>query len=186
MIDMKDFSERARVEEDFIVTGFNSNEKRIKRFVKPSYSLGYIIGSYLSVGSANLQTYKNSKRGIVFWYFEKRTNKAIIDKFLSALEDSFGLKAFVREQDRSSTFQVVSYSKPLAEFFSLMGKKSGKKRLPEPYLYEDNKEYIRGLLDGLKDFKGYLPDLRRVMKKRYVNIYVIELYKRLKSIDTGY
>jgi hypothetical protein len=184
MIDMKNFSKRARVDGEYLVTGFNSTEKRIKRNIYPTYSLGYTLGCYLSVGTVNLQTYKNSTRGIVFWYFEKSTSSVFINKFLKSLEESFNLTAFVRKQERSSTFQVVCYSKPLAEFFSEFGKKSGRKKLPNGYLYKDNSSFVSGLLTSLEDFKGNVPDMRDVMKKRHVNVSIIELYKQLKSIDS--
>lgn len=180
MIDMYLYSERSSIQGDYIVTGYNSNQKKTKRYVPAHYELGYVIGSYLSVGSANIQTYKNSTRGIVFWYIEKTTPDDVIDRLKSALKKAFNLELKVREQERSSTYQAVCYSKPLATFLSEFGSKSGKKNFPGEYLFKENSDYLKGLLEGIEDFKGHLPDSRSVLKKRKLNLYVVELYRNLK------
>lgn len=182
MIDMANYTERARVEGNYIVTGYNQTQKRIVKNVEPSYDLGYVFGAYLSIGSVNIVTYKNSTRGIVFWYVENSDDSAIkIGKLKKSLKTSFNLSLTQREQKKSSTHQLVCYSKPLATLFSGMGKKSGVKHLPDDYLFLNSDDYCRGLVDGIEDFHGHIPDSREILKKRKVSINVINLYNKLKK-----
>lgn len=180
MIDMTMYAERARIEGEYIVTGYNKHEKRMFKKVEPSYDLGYVIGAYLSVGSVNLITYNNSTRGIVFWYVENNGFLEKVEKLENSLKSSFNLSLNSRSQKKSSTYQLVCYSKPLATLLSNLGKKSGVKRLPDKYFFDDV-DYRKGLLHGIEDFKGHVPDSRDILKKRKVSIDVVLLYEKLKS-----
>lgn len=181
MIDMAEFVERARVEGNFLVTGYNQYEKRILRNIEPSYDLGYVFGSYLSVGSVNIITYKRSKRGIVFWYIEKSNSSDKLSKLKNSVKKSFNLSLNVREQKKASTYQIACYSKPLATLLSQLGKKSGNKKLPECYMIKNNKEYNKGIIDAIEDFEGHIPDRRDVLKKRKLSLDVVDLYQKLKN-----
>lgn len=178
-IDMTNYVERARIENDFIITGYNSNQKKLNKLVKADQDFGYVLGSYLSVGTANIITYKKSKRGIVFWYVEKDSYDDPIEKLKSSLQSAFNLTISIREQKKSSTLQIVSYSKPLATLLSELGTKSGRKMLPQKFLYND-KDYLKGLISGIEDFDGHKPDSRDVLKKRKISMSVIELYNTIK------
>jgi hypothetical protein len=180
MIDMANHIERGRVEDHEVVTGYGMYEKRMLRHINPSYDVGYVIGSYLSIGSCNTPTYKNSTRGIVFWYIEETIPDDIINKLLYSMDKGFGLRMVVRDQKKSSTKQVVCYSKPLATLFSNFGKKSGKKMLPNRYLPEEI-NYRLGVADGIYDFKGNVVDSRAVTNKRNINMEVIILYNKLRG-----
>lgn len=177
---MQKYSQRFRVEGNFLITGYKSSEKRIVKNITPDFNLGYVIGSYLAVGSVNIITYKNSTRGMVFWYVEKTENSNdSINKLSYSLREAFNLTVSVRDQAKSSTHQIACYSKPLATLFSEFGKKSGRKNLPNEFLYQD-KNYIKGIVSGIEDFNGHRPDTRKVLRKRKLNINVIELYNNLK------
>lgn len=176
---MTNYVKRARVDGNFIVTGYNSTERKLNKIVNANHDLGYVIGSYLAVGTSNIITYKNSTRGMVFWYIEKENYDFAIDKLKYALSNAFNLNISIREQKRSSTLQVVCYSKPLATLLSEFGKKSGRKNLPEKFFYND-KDYLKGLISGIEDFDGHKPDSRDVLKKRKLSMSVIELYNNLK------
>lgn len=178
MIDMEKYSQRCRVEGNFLVTGYKNSEKRIVKNVEPDFNLGYVIGAYLAVGSVNIITYKNSTRGMVFWYVEK-TDKDKIDRLTKSLSESFNLSLSIREQSKSSTYQVVCYSKPLATLLREFGEKSGRKQLPDYHLYK-NPDYIKGVVKGIEEFNGHRPDTRKVLRKRKLNLSVIELYNTLK------
>jgi hypothetical protein len=180
MIDMTLFAKNFRVNDSHIITGYGKYEKKINRYINFDFNFGYVLGSYLSVGSVNISHYKNSYRGIVFWYVP-RNLESKIEILKNSLKSSFLLDLIVREQLSSSTFQLVCYSKPLAEFFSFLGKKSGRKRLPTELFNPNSKDYTNGLISGIEDFEGYLPDTRNVLNKRFINIEVIELYNVLKN-----
>lgn len=181
MIDMSKYTERARIEGNYIVTGYNKNEKKINKEIEPSYDLGYVFGSYLSVGNVNLVTYNNSTRGIVFWYVESVDSHERISQLKHSLKNSFNLSFTQRKQKKASTYQLVCYSKPLATLLSTFGKKSGLKSLPNEYLFLNEKEYRKGLIKGIEDFNGHLPDPRDVLKKRKLSINVVNLYNMLKN-----
>jgi len=180
MIDMANHIERGRVEVDEVITGYGMYEKRMIRHIVPSYDVGYVIGSYLSIGSCNTPTYKNSTRGIVFWYVEESIPDEILQKLVDSMGTAFGLRMVVRSQKKSSTKQVVCYSKPLATLFSNFGKKSGRKKLPDRYLPEEV-NYRSGVADGIYDFKGNVVDARLVTNKRNLNIEVIILYNKIRG-----
>jgi hypothetical protein len=177
VIDMTRYSQRFKIDGEYLVTGV---DKRMKRYVDFNFDLGYVIGAYLSVGVVNISEYKNSRRGLVFWYVPQHLRQNI-DVLRERLKSSFFLDLSVREQVLSSTLQVVCYSKPLAEFFTLMGKKSGRKNLPQDFFNVTVQEYKQGILSGIEDFEGHRPDTRRVLNKRSLNINVIEIYNALKS-----
>lgn len=179
MIDMADYTKNARVEEEFIVTGYKMYERKTRRFIKADYNLGYVIGAYLSVGTSNIVKYKNSTRGMVFWYVQREGYEDQINNLKESLKTSFNLNMTIREQKKSSTYQIVCYSKPLATLLGMMGKKSGRKNLPDMFMYKD-KSYKEGLLKGISDFDGHKPDSRNVLNKRKLSINVVELFNNLK------
>jgi hypothetical protein len=177
MIDMTFYSQRFKIDGEYLVTGIN---KKMWRYVDFTFALGYVIGAYLSVGTVNISEYKNSRRGMVFWYVPQSL-KLNIERLKEKLKLSFNLDLVIREQVSSSTLQVVCYSKPLAEFFSFLGKKSGRKSLPSELFNPTSRDYMKGILAGIEDFEGHLPDTRNVLNKRFLNIAVIELYNSLKN-----
>lgn len=180
MIDMTKYSKRFYIDGDYLVTGYGDKEKRINRYVDFDFDLGYVIGSYLSVGISNISSHKNSFRGLVFWYVPYEKEEKLL-QLNGHLQNSFSLSLVLRKQRKASTIQAVCYSKPLAEFFSLMGKKSGKKYLPNEFFEGTPKPYLNGVLKGIEDFDGHRPDFRDVLNKKTLNIQVIELYNLLKN-----
>lgn len=183
MIDMYDYTKRARVDGEYLVTGYNTSEKRMNRFIQASFCTGYVFGAYLSVGTTNIVTYNGSTRGIVFWYVEKGMENQL-NRLKACIQEAFGVTLSVREQSKSSTYQVVCYSKPMATLLSSMGKRGGSKYLPGDF-YFDDVGYKRGLVSGIQDFRGNVPDTRSSIKKRKLSIGVLDLYNRLTSIDTN-
>lgn len=181
MIDMVEYTELFEVEGDLLFTGYGVNRKSFKRYVFPDYHLGYVFGSYLSVGTSNISMHNGTKRGIVFWYV-----KPELEEFISTLQNclmmSFGLSTKVRRRGKdTSPRQLVCYSKPLATLLRNFGHRSGYKKFPNEMFFTESKEYLRGLIDGIENFEGYKPDTRNIPNKRKLNIEVIMLYNSLKN-----
>lgn len=116
----------------------------IDSVLTPSYELGYIFGTFLGNGSANTSKYKNSVRGSVRWYFGKNETK-IADKLVECIKKTFNKEC--KYYQRKNIIQLIFYYKPLADFLKKFGKRENK-NLPSKYLV-NNKEYLKGLLDGL-------------------------------------
>lgn len=185
-LNMSKYVQRGRLKGRFIVTG---KDTRMYPYVHSDYSLGYIFGAFLSVGNANLSTYNNSKRGMVIWYTTYQYEDAPVQKLINSVKEAFYLDVKWRRQKRSSTHQLICYSKPLAELFTEFGK-NGEKSLPDKYLV-NNEDFLKGLYDGLLEFHGYRPDTRSITNKRRFNDENATLFSSLafwlgrKPSDSG-
>lgn len=182
---MSRYSKRFIIDNEYLVTGYGVFKKRIFRFVNFDFNLGYVIGAYISVGNVNISKYKNSYRGLIFWYLDESVYSNV-DKLSEALRLAFNLNLISREQKNSKTKQVVCYSKPMAYFLLSFGSKSGRKKIPEEFIKLSNIPYVKGLVAGIEDFNGHKPDSRNILNKRVLNINVIEFYNMIKTIDSKY
>jgi IMP dehydrogenase/GMP reductase len=117
--------------------------------IVPNYNSGYIFGTFLGDGNANVAVYKNSESGSVFWSFGLN-EMYIAEKLSNALFNIFGKKPVIEKED--NIVLVKFHYKPLANFFNLFGKRD-QKFLPQEYLV-NNKEYLQGIFDGLVDSDG--------------------------------
>jgi hypothetical protein len=182
MIDMVDYTEIFELEDGLIFTGYGKNRKSLKRFVFPDYNLGYVFGSYLSIGTANISIHNGTKRGLVFWYVKSDLEPFIVN-LQSSINLSFGLNVKIRERggNKTSPRQVVCYSKPLATLLKNLGSRSGNKKLPNNLFFTESKDFVKGLIASIENFEGFKPDARKIPNKRKLNIEVIMLYNSLKN-----
>jgi len=142
-------------------------------FVDSTYCLGYIFGSFLACGVANLTDYKKSTRGITI-FKPKVGYEYDYEKLSNCIYEVFGLKTSVR--DRFLYVYSVALTKLLKEF----GVNKGK-HLPKKY-YVNHEEYNDGLLNGMQDFHVDSPDIYTSSTyKRPTSKFVTELFFRLQE-----
>jgi inosine-5'-monophosphate dehydrogenase len=128
-------------------------EAKLERYtteVRESYDLGYLLGTFLGDGHAFLNRVRNSDIGRVSWYFGKHESE-ITAKLVRAVEAVTGVTPKVVPGDKVDTVNL--YSLQWARLLAECGKKH-EKHLPDKYLCGD-REYLRGLFDGLLDSDGY-------------------------------
>jgi len=113
------------------------------------YKFGYIVGTFAGDGTAY---YSKKKGGQVSWSFGKE-EQDIANKLKDILESVFGLKAKIY-RDKKDLFIVVIHNAILGQFFNKFGKEPNKV-IPEE-LWSKNKEYLRGVYDGIIDSDGHL------------------------------
>ena len=119
--------------------------------VNESYGLGYIFGTFLGDGNARVLP---NKSGSVHWSFGLHENDTA-EKLVSLINEVFcqTLKPKISVKG-TSVLQVSCFSTPLAKLLSTFGKKA-QKHLPNEF-FCGNREYQRGLYDGLIDSDGHL------------------------------
>ncbi len=146
----------------------------------PCYELGYILGTFLGDGSASVSKYKNSRRGSVKWYFGKN-ELDIANKLAGCIEKVFNKKCNI--YFKKKIIQVIFYYKPLADFLTSFGKHENKE-LPHEY-FVNNKDYLKGLLEGLIDSDGNCEPGGRI---RFTNTSkkLIELFGVLCYLVRGF
>lgn len=154
----------------YIVNG----KSKLKVYVDSTYSLGYFFGAFLSVGISDLP--RSNYVGQVLFYTDGTKD---LSKLYDAIDESFGVSHTLQEKP-NGRLVVVVYCKPLARLMKEFGK-ARDRHLPSKY-FVDNKEYLRGLLDGINDFDGYKPDTRRVVNPRKHSEYVIKLHNILTKM----
>jgi IMP dehydrogenase/GMP reductase len=142
-IDLAQFSIRSKITTGTIKTNGN---KEFKRWIKCSYNLGYVFGTFL--GDGNARVLPNGS-GVVCWYFGKNEDR-IVDKLIGILR-GYGLNPSIDESANLKT--VIIYNKYFAMLLEDFGKRE-KKSLNEKYL-ACNKEYVLGIYDGLIDSDGH-------------------------------
>ena len=147
----------------------------------PTYELGYILGTFLGDGSAHTAKIKNNSNiGSVRWYFGKN-EVGIAEKLADCIKKAFNkeLKFYYEKKIILS----ILYHKPLAELLKGFGKKTNK-HLPSEYLV-NNKEYLKGLLDGMIDSDGTIEENGRI---RFTNTSkkLIELFGVLCYLVNGF
>lgn len=148
-IDLSNNLIRGVCTEDKIITSGNGSIKtHFNRKIKSSYKLGYLFGTFLGDGCSNIVTYNKSEIGSCTWYFgpdemdiAKRVKEYIYD--ILSYECSIVV---------GKTINVCCYNKCISRMFYEFGKRE-KKHLPEKY-YCTDKEYIKGIFDGLVDSDG--------------------------------
>lgn len=146
--------------------------------ITSTYDLGFMFGFFL--GDGNARKYKgtntngfSSFSGGVEWYINSRDQDRV-EKLRSAIERVVGKDPIVAtKKNKPSVTTVTLYSKQWGELLLSFGK-FNKKHLPEKYWCLD-KDYIRGLYEGLVSSDGY------VTQDGQVNFYntspqLIELY----------
>jgi IMP dehydrogenase/GMP reductase/intein/homing endonuclease len=121
--------------------------------ITPSYELGYIIGTYLGDGctkiSKTLRKGRRNTSAVSNWYFGLE-EESIAKKVQQNLNVIFNVKAKIIKT--KNTINVVCRNNFISRFLSSFGKRTNK-HLPEKYLCS-NKEYLKGVLEGLLDSDG--------------------------------
>lgn len=145
----------------------------------PSYSSGYLFGTFLGDGNASCTNNNESHSGCVKWHFGLE-EKEIATKLLKCIENIFNKSPII--SDTKNTTEVTFYYKPLADLLNTWGKRHNKK-MPEELLVS-NKEYLQGIYDGLLDSDGtYNLDGRKTLVNTSINI--IELFNIVSYLLTG-
>jgi len=147
--------------------------------LKPTYDVGYIFGLFLGDGCAMVAKHKNSSIGAVSWYLGLQEG-LIADKLENCVKTVTGRDLKIGTE--KSILHCRLYHKPLSEFLYSFGKKHNK-HLP-PQLLVNNKEYLRGIYDGLVDSDGNIEKEGRVCFSNN-SIQLIELFNIITFILTG-
>lgn len=178
----------------------NRNWKGFREYpiIKPSYNLGYIFGSFLGDGNANVTKSKRFTKdgretrnycGNLAWYFGKDEGN-IANKLANCLNAVFGSFSNVSAKSVKNIILVSNRSNPVVRLFMEFGKKENK-YLPAKYMC-NNIDYLRGIYDGLIDSDGSSPSKNSTNSKdERDSIYntsegIIELSMFLFKILYGY
>lgn len=145
--------------------------------ITPSYDFGYILGTFLGDGNSkvNFDIKHNSNKGSINWtfgknemYIAKKLEKNILNVF----------KKKVKIKTNKNTINVFLYYKPLADILNKWGKRT-KKHLPDE-LFVNNKEYLKGIFDGLVDSDGHVSSDGRIRlantSKKIIELFNVVCY----------
>jgi len=147
-IDLAEFTIKSETTDDFIIT--QPNNIKTNRFIKSSYDLGYIFGTFVGDGNARVMIYNNTERGACHWSFGLN-EKDIADKLQKAIFNVLNYDCKISKKD-NKVLSVNCYNKTFTRLLMECNKKI-EKHLPTKY-YCKNKDYIQGLFDGLIDSDG--------------------------------
>lgn len=170
-IDLSDFVTRAKVSDEKIITNGNCE---FNRFINSDYDLGYIFGTFLGDGHSKITVHNNSEMGSVHWYFSLHETD-IAEKLKNSIKKHLNYE--VKIVPEKNVLKVNCYNKHFAKMLFEFGKKNDK-QLPSKYYCKD-KDYIKGIFDGLNDSDGHLEVTKKENKIfTFVNTskYLIELY----------
>jgi len=153
--------------------------------LNPTYELGYVFGTFLGDGFSQSgepfvkSRNKTQKQGSVRWSFNKN-EVDIADKLIESIKKVFDVEA--KKKFRKNIIEVFLFRKYIADLFLDFGKRQNK-HLPENLLV-DNKEYLKGIYDGLVDSDGSFDGKRYSFTN--TSTYLIELFNILCFILKGY
>jgi len=134
-----------------------------------NYEIGYIFGTFIGDGSSIRKGARNPSA--VGWFFGEN-EKHFVDKLNKCMLKVFNLP-LVTLYNRPNMLCVGVYNVFLAKFFECFNKRD-QKHLPSE-MYCKNKEYVRGILDGLIDSDGYIDKEYNVFSFSNTSIQSIEL-----------
>lgn len=121
---------------------------KLKNSIEINETFSYLSGLFISEGST---TFKADGGGTIYFSFH-RDEKEYISFVEKAMYEIFEIKGKVRYVKNSKAVRLEFYSKPIAEFLSLLfGKNATLKRIPKVLVYSKEniqKNLIRGLLHG--------------------------------------
>jgi len=164
----------------------DSTVPKESRSIKSSYQLGYIFGTFLGDGCANLSDHKKenggmSEVGSLKWMFGENET-VMAEKLANCCLSVFGKPASIKnDKERKMTIVTFNYQ-VLARFLQQFGKKN-KKKLPEEYFCA-NKEYLKGIIDGLIDSDGHIEKYGRYGFHNN-STFLIELFNMCSFIVDG-
>ena len=148
-IDLSEFCNRAEILDNKIITKTSQNNN-FNRYLKSTYDLGYIFGTFLGDGNTQISNFKKSERGSCHWSFGLHEVE-IAKKLQESIKKELDYECSISEKD-GNILSVNCYNKCLTKLLLQFSKRT-EKHLPEKY-YCSNIEYIQGLYDGLIDSDG--------------------------------
>lgn len=155
--------------------------------LKPSYELGYLIGTFLGDGHANIRKSKRfdgrqNTTGALAWHFYKHEVE-IATKVQNFLKVVFNANSVIKENARKNVLNVFCRNNYLSRFF-LQFYKDGEKHLAHSFICQ-NKEYLNGLYSGLMDSDGHYGADNR---EAFTNISpdLMESYMLIHYLTKGY
>lgn len=172
-IDLVNYNKRGVIIDDNIETCGNLGKTKFKRYIISNYKLGYIFGTYLGDGNANIDN--NNHTGSCHWSFNLNEND-IANKVKNYIKELLDYECIISVKDKK-VLSVNCYNKCLTYLLNEFGKKTNK-QLPNKY-YCTNMEYIKGLYDGLIDSDGHIEyNKTGSVTKSFANTseYLIELF----------
>jgi inosine-5'-monophosphate dehydrogenase len=128
-------------------------EKQLRRYrttIYDTYELGYVFGTFLGDGDAQIARSRNSEQGRVTWNFGPREQE-VAEKLVQCLRAVSGVGTTVSEK---RTLRIHFFSLQWARLLAQFGKRD-EKHLPSRYL-SGNPLYLQGLFDGLMDSDGHI------------------------------
>lgn len=178
--------------EDFevnIKNYYNRDSKNKYATLKPNYNTGYIFGTYLGDGySRSVKTstrekenYENTITGC-YWSFGPNQNY-LAEKLKSCLIKEFpnsSVKIETPKERKDNIHRIYLSSSGFARFTSKVFFSENERYLPEEFLVSD-KDYLKGLYDGLVDSDGSIRDNTENESYRFYNTSkkLIELFNIL-------
>jgi IMP dehydrogenase/GMP reductase len=174
-IDLSAYLVRGVCDTDEITTSGNGKIKtQFKRTLHSSYKLGYLFGTFLGDGCSHVGIHRKSEKGTCKWHFG-HDEMDIANRVRDYVYDLMSYECSI--VIRRNRIDVCCYNKCISKMFFEFNKRD-KKQLPEKY-YCTNKEYIKGLLDGLVDSDG---SIELINDNKISNVftntsqYLIELF----------
>ena len=147
-IDLANFNTKGEITETTIKTTGGTHTSMFNRHLQSDYKLGYIFGTFLGDGNSKIDL--NNSSGSCHWSFGLHEFE-IANKVQTYIRDLMDYNCTILKKD-NKVLSVNCFNKCLTYMFHEFGKKINK-QLPQKY-YCKNKEYIRGLFDGLIDSDG--------------------------------
>ena len=148
-VDLADYCIKGEIKEDKIISK-NQYKNDFNRFIKSDYDLGYIFGTFLGDGNTHISNNNNSESGSCHWSFSLHENN-IAEKLKKSIFRKLNYECKISEKG-GNVLSVNCYNKCITKLFDEFSKKT-EKHLPNKF-YCKNKEYIKGLYDGLIDSDG--------------------------------
>ena len=172
IIDLAKYNKRGIITDTTIQT-YGNGEKICKRYITSDYKLGYIFGTFL--GDGNTLIDNNNYTGSCHWSFSLHEHD-IANKVKDYIKELLDYECIIYIKNNNMLF-VNCYKKCLTYLLYEFNKRTNK-QLPSKY-YCTNKEYIKGLYDGLIDSDGHIEyNKTGSITKSFANTseYLIELF----------
>lgn len=164
-IDLAEYNKTDIITDDTIETCGNLGRIKFKRYITSNYKLGYVFGTYLGNGH-------KITSDSCHWSFNL-DERDITNKVKDYIKELLDYECTISIKDEK-VLNVNCHNK----CFTYLLNEFGNKQLPNKY-YCTNKEYIKGLYDGLIDSDGFIEyNEYGSLIKSFANTseYLIELF----------
>ena len=172
-IDLASYCKLGKITTNFITTKNQHGEKKINRYLKSNYNLGYIFGTFL--GDGYTQTDPENFSSSSHWSFDKKEIH-IVNKLVKCIKNELGYECTYNVK-QNKVLAVHCYNKIFTSILQKFSKRINK-HLPQEY-YCTNKQYIQGLFDGLIDSDGYTeitPNKKHIYMLSNTSKKILELF----------